>query len=129
MSPGIPGLGLTSHDAMTIIMVRMAGKRAFELRYDPQVKRHLQRIEAKYHSLIRKAIEEQLSFDPEVETLNRKPLMRPVGFEADWELRLGPGNRFRVFYAIDPEQREVWILAIGVKDRSRLTIGGEEVRL
>jgi hypothetical protein len=30
---------------------------------------------------------------------------RPVAFEATWELRFGPENRFRVFYAISHERR------------------------
>jgi len=70
-----------------------------------------------------------LSFEPDMETRNRKPLQRPVAFEADWELRFGPDNRFRVLYAIDLEFREVQILAVGVKERNRLTIAGEEVQL
>jgi hypothetical protein len=41
----------------------------------------------------------------------------------------GPGNRFRVFYQIDHENRQVRIVAIGVQDRNRLLVGGEEVRL
>jgi hypothetical protein len=50
-------------------------------------------------------------------------------FRAEWELRFGPNNRFRVFYQIDPEAREVRIVAVGVKDRNRLLVGGEEVSL
>jgi mRNA-degrading endonuclease RelE of RelBE toxin-antitoxin system len=50
-------------------------------------------------------------------------------FEADWELRFGPKNRFRVFYTVNPERREVYILAIGVKERKRLFIGREEIEL
>jgi hypothetical protein len=65
-------------------------------------------------------------FEPEVETRNRKPLKRPVSFGAQWEVRLGPDNRFRVFYQVQGENREVWVMAIGVKDRNRLLIGGEE---
>src|SRR5258708_2195762 len=38
-------------------------------------------------------------------------------------------NRFRVLYSVDVEHREVLILAVGVKDRNRLMIGGEEVKL
>jgi mRNA-degrading endonuclease RelE of RelBE toxin-antitoxin system len=41
-------------------------------------------------------------------------------------MRCGPDNRFRVFYDVDSGQRVVNILAIGVKQGSRLTIGGEE---
>ena len=48
---------------------------------------------------------------------------------ADWELRFGPDNRFRVFYAVDVERHEVWILAIGVKRGSRLSIAGEEIEI
>lgn len=58
------------------------------------------------------------------ETRNRKLLREnPV---ADWELRVG---RFRVFYEVDAGRRIVRILAVGVKEGSKLTIGGEEVTL
>lgn len=53
---------------------------------------------------------------------------QPAILEAQWELRFGPDNRFRVFYEIDREHREVYILAIGVKERDRLFIGGEELK-
>ena len=66
---------------------------------------------------------------PSVETRNRKPLKRPVAFESEWEMRFGPNNRFQVFYEVNQEQGEVYILAIGVKRRNRLYIGGEEVEL
>jgi hypothetical protein len=46
-----------------------------------------------------------------------------------WELRLGPDNRFRVFYAVSHERREVQILAIGAKQGDRLMVAGEEIRL
>src|SRR4051794_35369027 len=102
----------------------MAKKPRFALAYADEVKAHLRVIEAKYRSLIQSAIEEQLLFEPEVETRNRKPLKRPISFGADWELRLGPDNRFRVFYQVKPESHEVRVLAVGVKDRKRLFIGG-----
>ena len=107
----------------------MVRQPASSILYAPQIKEHLQAIERKYYSLIRDKIEEQLLFEPDVETRNRKPLLRPVAFEATWELRCGPGNRFRIFYAVDRERREVQILAIGVKERSRLLIGGSEIEL
>lgn len=47
--------------------------------------------------------------------------------DADWEIRFGPDNSLRVLYRIDPDRREVHILAVGVKDRNSLLIGGEEV--
>jgi mRNA-degrading endonuclease RelE of RelBE toxin-antitoxin system len=107
----------------------MAKQQPFALIYDPAVAGHLDAIEAKYHSLIRTTIEEQLQFEPETAARNRKPLLRPMDLGARWELRLGPQNRFRVFYRVETDQREVYILAIGVKERERLVIGGKEVKL
>jgi hypothetical protein len=107
----------------------MATKRPFSLAYDLAVKDHLRVVEPRHHAMIRSKIEEQLSFAPETETRNRKPLKRPPVWGATWELRFGPDNRFRVFYAVDHERREVQIQAVGVKQKGRLTIGGEEVDL
>ena len=104
----------------------MAKQPAFALVYADEVKQHLRAIETKYHSLIQSEIEGQLLFEPEVETRNRKPLQRPISFGAQWELRLGPDNRFRVFYQVHPDKHEVRVLAVGLKDRNRLLIGGEE---
>ena len=101
----------------------------FELIYDPQVAQHLRRIERKHYSLIRQAIEEQLGYEPKVETRNRRPLKRPAPLGATWEIRFGTNNRFRVFYETDQASHRVSILAIGVKLGSQLFIGGEEFEL
>ena len=104
----------------------MAKKAPFALVYADEVKQHLRAIEAKYHSVIQAAIEAQLLHEPDVETRNRKPLKRPTAFGADWELRFGPDNRFRVFYQVNHERHGVHVLAVGVKDRNRLLIAGKE---
>jgi hypothetical protein len=65
----------------------------------------------------------------EYHRLTGKPLEQPIELGVRWELRLGPSNRFRVFYRVDAEQRQVRVLAIGVKVRNRLFIAGEEVKL
>lgn len=104
-------------------------KQPFVLIYDPEVTGHLAAIEPKYHSLIRSVIEEQLRFEPETATRNRKQLERPIDLGARWELRLGPDNRFRVFYRVEADVGRVRILAIAVKERSRLFLAGEEVEL
>lgn len=114
---------------MTIIIVMMMAERKYVLIYAPITKLHLKTIERKYYSLIRTSIEDELQVEPDVETINRKPLKRPVTFEAEWELRFGPDNKFRVFYEINIESHEVHILAIGVKEGNRLFIGGNEVKL
>jgi hypothetical protein len=48
-----------------------------------------------------------------------------VAFEAEWELRFGPDNRFRVFYRM--QEDEVVVLAFGEKQGNRLFIKGKEV--
>lgn len=106
----------------------MASKE-FELIYDFHVKAHLKAISRKYHLLIHHAIEDLLSYEPGVETRNRKPLLRPVFLDATWELRFGPDNRFRVFYKINDETQEVFILAMGVKIKERLLIGKEVIQI
>ena len=101
----------------------MGGQPRFTLSFAPEAVEHL---ESKYHGLLRRTLKEQLSHTPVQETRNRKPLEQPAPFEATWELRCGPGKRFRVFYAVDVDSKTVQVLAIGVKERNRLFIGGEE---
>ncbi len=107
----------------------MVSSAAYRLVYDTEVPAQLRAIERKYHSLIRTMIEELLHFEPAVETQNRKPLSRPPTPDARWELRFGPQNRFRVFYRVHDDTQEVYILAIGMKVRNRLYVGGEEYKL
>jgi hypothetical protein len=64
---------LTRCCGATIIMVAVARKQSFSLIFDPEVEQHLRAIDAKYHSLIRTKIQEQLLFDPDTKTRNRKP--------------------------------------------------------
>ena len=98
----------------------------FTLTFAPETLDHLDTIERKYHRLIQKAIDEQLSYTPEKRTRNRKPLDQPAPFGATWELRFGPNNRFRVLYEVDGGEQIVWILAVGIKEGNKLFIGGEE---
>ncbi len=107
----------------------MAKRPRYTLSFAPEAIEHLDGIEAKYHGLLRRTIKDQLTHTPTQETRNRKPLDQPAPYEASWELRCGPKNRFRVFYEVNSEGFEVQVLAIGVKDRNRLWIGGEEYEL
>jgi hypothetical protein len=71
------------------------------------------------------AVQERLSYQPGVETRNRKP-MRPNPL-APWELRV---EECRVYYdVVDEPEPVVTVLAVGIKVRARVIIGGEEVRL
>lgn len=98
----------------------------FTLTFAPETLDHLDTIERKYHRLIQKAIDEQLSYTPEKRTRNRKLLDQPAPFGATWELRFGPDNRFRVLYEVDGGEQIVWVLAVGIKEGNKLFIGGEE---
>src|ERR1700719_4679623 len=104
----------------------MAKRAQFTLSFAPQAIEHLDLIASKYHGLLRRTIKEQLTYTPTEETRNRKPLDQPAPFEASWELRCGPDNRFWVFYDVDSATQAVQVLAVGVKERDRLFIGGEE---
>jgi hypothetical protein len=105
-------------------------KQPFDLIYDQGIRQHLAAIERKHHSLIRQTITEQLAYEPNIETRNRKPLTTSAEFgEATWEIRFGPNNRFRLFYRTDESKREVRVLAIGVKVSNELRIGGERFEL
>lgn len=104
----------------------MARRPKFDIVFAPEVIKHLDRSERKYHPLIREALDEQLSHTPDKATRNRKPLEDPAPFNATWEIRCGPDNQFRVFYEVNTEEHIVNILAIGIKKGERLLIGGEE---
>ena len=71
------------------------------------------------------AVETQLANEPLIETRNRKPLRpNPV---APWELRV---SEMRVFYDVsEGPPQTVRVLAVGIKDRNILRIGGEEIQL
>ncbi len=105
----------------------MARRPKFELIFAPEAVDHLGVIERKYHSLIEQTLDEQLGFAPGRATRNRKPLDQPAPFDATWELRFGPNNRFRAFYEINIQEKIVWILGIGVKAGNRLIVGGKEI--
>jgi len=97
---------------------------AYRIEYSPDTDQHLRVLTARQRSAVFDAVDEQLAYQPTVETRNRKP-MRPNPL-APW-LRVG---ELRVYYDVeeDPEKL-VTVLAVGVKERSRVIIGGEEVEL
>jgi mRNA-degrading endonuclease RelE of RelBE toxin-antitoxin system len=103
--------------------------KAYRLVYDTEFIPRLKFIERKYHSTIKEAIEDNLLYEPDRQSRNRKPLSRPTTWGARWELRCGDDNEFRIFYSVYPQLGEVHILAVGIKIRERLLIGGKEVEL
>jgi hypothetical protein len=71
------------------------------------------------------SVEKQLQDQPTLETRNRKP-MRPNPL-APWELRIG---NLRVYYDVETKPKYVvYIRAVGIKDRNRVIIGNEVIKL
>jgi mRNA-degrading endonuclease RelE of RelBE toxin-antitoxin system len=93
----------------------------YSMVYAPETRDHLRYLTARQRSTVFDEVNQQLTHEPTVETRNRKPL-RPNPL-ASWELRIG---NLRVYYDVEevPEPR-VDIVAIGMKRRSRVSIGGE----
>lgn len=107
----------------------MNEKLPFEIIFDDAVQMHFAAIKCQDQSLILDVIEQQLSFEPNWKTRNRKPLRIPNLLNATWELRCGIYNRYRVFYDVDVEDRRVIVLALGRKLGDKLVIGNEELEL
>lgn len=107
-------------------ILAMPRKPAYEVIFDTLALDHMDAIESKYHALIRRTVDEQLSHEPDVPTRNRKPLLRETVITATWEVRCGPGNRFRIFYDVHRDQRLVVVLAIARKVRNQLFVGKEK---
>lgn len=104
-------------------------KTPFSIVFDERVYDHFDAIEHKYDSVIENEIETQLRYEPDVRTRNRKKMDRENTFGASWELRFGPGNRFRVLYAIDEVKHRVIILALVTKIGNRWYVGKEEIQI
>ncbi len=98
---------------------------AYQIELSPQAVEYLAGFTARHQTIIVNAIETQLRYQPDVETRNRKR-MRPNQL-APWELRI---DTFRVYYDIQTQPAPlVLVLAVGVKIRNRVFIGGKEVQL
>lgn len=92
----------------------------YRIVYAEEISSHIRALTARQKAIVFDAINQQLSYEPAVETRNRKSL-RPNEL-ASWELRVGD---MRVYYDVqdDPEQH-VNVAAIGIKVRNRVLIAG-----
>jgi mRNA-degrading endonuclease RelE of RelBE toxin-antitoxin system len=97
---------------------------AFLIEYSPDAVEHLQALDTGEQKSVLDAVDDQLRHQPAVETRNRKP-MRPNPI-APWELRI---RHLRVYYEVSEAERIVRVLAVGVKDRNVVRIGGEVIEL
>ena len=97
----------------------------YRIEYSPDAEDHLRGLTARQQTIVLDTVDVQLVHQPTVETRNRKPMQpNPI---APWELRIG---NLRVYYDVeeDPEP-EVYIRAVGVKERNRVRIGKEVIEL
>jgi mRNA-degrading endonuclease RelE of RelBE toxin-antitoxin system len=96
----------------------------YRIEYSPEASNHFAFVTARQQSIVFDGVDEQLSYEPTVETRNRKR-MRPNPL-ASWELRIGD---LRVYYDVADNPPTVMILAIGIKRGNCVYIGGEGVDL
>lgn len=99
---------------------------AHEILFADETDDHLAALTAGQRAVVFEAIARQLLHEPTLTTRNRKP-MDPDrrAFIAPWELRVG---NLRVYYAVEDEPvPRVVIVAVGIKVRERLRIGGKDV--
>ena len=100
------------------------GTELYEIKFSKPAYGHLDAFRRFDRNRILDSIKDQLTYLPQEKTRNKKLLREnPL---ADWELRIDP---YRVFYDIDENKRIVRILAIGIKEREKIIIGGEEIIL
>ena len=100
-------------------------KLAYRIQYSPDADEHLCALSVRHQSIILDAVDKKLAHQPTVETKNRK-LMRPNPL-APWELRIGD---LRVYYDVEEEPEPVvCVRAVGIKERNRVRIGNEVIKL
>ncbi len=94
----------------------------FEIRFAESVEEDLRKIPIYYRNQILDSIEEQLAYEPETVTRNRKLLehLTPPwqALVPIWELRVG---EYRVFYDVSPEESLVYVRAVRKKPRGTKT--------
>ncbi|HEX8521373.1 MAG TPA: type II toxin-antitoxin system RelE/ParE family toxin [Tepidisphaeraceae bacterium] len=100
----------------------MAASR-YRIQFSPDAESHLRALTARQQRTVLENVQDKLTFQPTVQSRNRKQL-RPNHL-ATWELRVGD---LRVYYIISSPDF-VSIVAVGVKVRDRVYIGGEEFEL
>lgn len=98
---------------------------AYQISYAKPTQRHLAFLSRSQRKTLFDAVDDHLSHQPMVQTRNRKR-MRPNPLAA-WELRVGS---LRAYYdVLSSSDPVVLIVAVGIKERNVLRIGGEVVVL
>jgi len=96
----------------------------YQIEITQNVKDDLSIYTAFERKTITSAMRVQLTYQPLLETRQRKQLSdNPI---ASWELRAG---KYRIFYQVDDDSHKVTIIAVGHKEHNVLYIRGQEVQL
>jgi len=97
----------------------------YVIEYSPEAEDHTRWLTTRQQRTVLDTVDRQLLHQPAMETRNRKP-MRPNPV-APWELRIGD---LRVYYETkDEPEPTVTVLAIGIKEKDQVRIGGERFKL
>jgi mRNA-degrading endonuclease RelE of RelBE toxin-antitoxin system len=97
----------------------------YVIEYSPEAEDHMRWLATRQQRTVLDTVDRQLLHQPAMETRNRKP-MRPNPV-APWELRIGD---LRVYYETkDEPEPTVTVLAIGIKEKDQVRIGGERFKL
>jgi mRNA-degrading endonuclease RelE of RelBE toxin-antitoxin system len=100
---------------------------AYRIRFSDVAGEHLASLTARDRATLLDRIGRQLTHQPTVETRSRKrmdPDRRML--IAAWELRVGD---LRVYYAVEEKPEPVVVIvAVGIKVRERITIGGKDIK-
>jgi len=92
----------------------------YAIEYTSDAEANLRVLTTRQQRIVLDEVDKQLAHQPTLETRNRKR-MRPNSL-APWELRIG---NLRIYYDIYEEPSSlVVVLAIGIKLRNRVWIGG-----
>ena len=97
----------------------------YRIEYAPDAESHLRALTARQRAIVVEGADARLGHEPTRETRNRKRMRsNPL---ASWELRIG---NLRVYYdvIVDPEPT-IQILAVGIKERNQVRMGGRVVEL
>jgi mRNA-degrading endonuclease RelE of RelBE toxin-antitoxin system len=95
----------------------------YTVEYSPEAIKHIRALPADRRAMVVDQVEQRLTHEPTVPARNRKRMDPDKKlFVAPWELRLGD---VRVYYAV--EEQKAIVLAVGIKEREKLFIGGKEV--
>ncbi len=93
----------------------------YSIEYTPKAAQDLKWFKKREQKIILDGIDENLCYEPTIETRNRKHMRS--NDVAEWELRLGD---FRILYNVDEIVRIVEIQRVGEKRGNRFFVRGRE---